>query len=189
LAQGLAAGSEGSPLEPLINPLAQTLGFSEDSEVDGVAQGLTTIGNALAADESPLSPLTAEFLAPVIGTSEMSDSSAGISGTIEEISEGLTDLTNEDSALAPLDPLTSALAEQALPVVSDGFSQLGQAIVDGSGMAGPAAPLVETIGNLLGGDRPTELILWISKPQDRYPLKIISQVRIRAAASQSEPIN
>ncbi|BET24885.1 hypothetical protein RGQ30_03860 [Limnobacter thiooxidans] len=170
LSQGLAAGSAGGPLDPVVNSLAQTLGFSEESEVDGVAQGLTAAGNVLASDESQLSVLTADLLAPVVGTSDMDAGSPGLSGTLQEVGEGLTDLTNEDSALAPLSPLTEGLAfvvaggedptggqlpEELSGGLAGGVGLLGQALVDGSEMAGPGAALVETVGNLLGGTRPT----------------------------------
>ncbi|EDM83185.1 hypothetical protein LMED105_09740 [Limnobacter sp. MED105] len=153
VSQGLAAGSQGGPLDPIVDPLAQTLGYSEDEGVDGVAQGLTYVGDVLASDQSPLSPITSDLLAPIVGTSDSDQDSEGVSGTLLEIGEGLTDLTNEDSALAPLDPVTSAVSEQALSSISDGVSQVGQIIVDGAEMAGPLTPLVETVGNLLGGDR------------------------------------
>ena len=170
LSQGLAAGSADGPLDAVVNPLAQTLGFSEESEVDGVAQGLTAAGNVLASDESPLSALTEEVLAPVVGTSDMNAGSPGLSGTLQEVGEGLTDLTNEDSALAPLSPLTEGLAfvvaggedptggqlpEELAGGLAGGVALLGQAVVDASEMAGPGAALFETVGNLLGGTRPT----------------------------------
>ena len=187
LSQGLAEGAEPTPLDPVVDPLAQTLGYSENEpaqqtmiarlstaeaenkgEVDGVAQGLTTIGNVLASDESPLNPLTAGILAPVVGTSDADAGSPGVPGTLQEVAEGLTDLTNPNSAFAPLAPLTSGLAfvvaggedptggqlpEQLTVGLAGGVALLGEQATDNSGSAGPGEPLVETVGNLLGGER------------------------------------
>ena len=189
LSQGLAEGAEPTPLDPLVDPLAQTLGYSENEpaaqegvisaaaanprarnkgEVDGVAKGLTKAGNVLASDESPLSPLTAGILAPVVGTKEDNTGSPGVPGTLQDVAEGLTDLTNPNGAFAPLAPLTSGLAfvvaggedptggqlpEQLTGGLAGGVALLGEQVADNSGSAGPGEPLVETVGNLLGGER------------------------------------
>ncbi|WP_306815182.1 hypothetical protein [Limnobacter parvus] len=188
LAQGLAEGAEPTPLDPLVNPLAQTLGFTENEpvqenmittaaanprarnkgEVDGVAQGLTKAGNVLASDKSPLSPLTAEILAPVVGTKNSDAGSPGVPGTLQEVAEGLTDLTNPESALAPLAPVTGGLAfvvaggedptggqlpEQLSGGLAGGVVLLGEQLTNNAETAGPGEPLIETVGNLLGGER------------------------------------
>ena len=82
--------------------------------------------------------------------------------------EGLTDLTNPDSALAPLAPLTNGLAfviaggedptggqlpEQLTGGLAGGVAVLGEQIVSNAEAAGPGAPLIETVGNLLGGEQ------------------------------------
>ena len=152
LSQGLAEGAEETPLDPVVDPLAQTLGYSEEDGTDGVASGLSSVGDTLAADESQLSPLTSEILAPIVGTDEESGGSTGLSGTLDETGEGLTDLTNEDSALAPLDPATSAVSDMVVSALSSGISDGGDAIIDNSEMAGPGEELITTVGTLLGGE-------------------------------------
>jgi len=152
LSQGLAEGAEETPLDPLVDPLAQTLGYSEADGTDGVASGLSSVGDTLAADESQLSPLTSDILSPIVGTDEGSGGATGLSGTLNEIGEGLTDLTNEDSALAPLDPATTAVSDMVVSALSSGISDGGDAIVENAEMAGPGAELITTVGTLLGGE-------------------------------------
>ncbi len=152
LSQGLAEGAEETPLDPVVDPLTQTLGYSEEDGTDGVAAGLSSVGDTLAGDESQLSPLTSDVLAPVVGTDEESGGSTGLSGTLDETGEGLTDLTNENSALAPLDPLTTAVSDMLVAPLSSGTSDAGDAFIDNAEMAGPGEELATTTGTLLGGE-------------------------------------
>ncbi|HEX4856404.1 MAG TPA: hypothetical protein VFV28_06290, partial [Limnobacter sp.] len=125
ISTGLDSGTENTPLAQLVDPLTQTLGSNEGA-VDGVAQGLADVANTLAGDSSPLAPITADLLAPIVGTEgELSDMN-GLPATLNEVSEGLTDLTGADSALAPLDPLTSALGE-GVDTLAGGVDMLGDA--------------------------------------------------------------
>lgn len=148
ISTGLDSGTENTPLAPLVDPLTETLG-SDSGAVDGVAEGLADVGNTLAGDDSPLAPLTSDILAPIVGTSGDTSDSNGVPGTLNEVSEGLTDLTAEDSALAPLDPVTGALGD-GVNTLADGVDTLGDAVADAS--AQDPTGLIGTVGELLGGD-------------------------------------
>lgn len=133
-------------LAPLIDPLSQTLG-SDGGVTDGVAQGLANVGSSLTNDSSVLEPLTSGLLGPVVGNSGGQE--GGVPQTLDQVSEGLTDLTNPDSALAPLDALTQPVGG-VVETLADGVNQLGEAL------AGPAAQdpsgLVGLVADVLGGD-------------------------------------
>jgi hypothetical protein len=68
---------------------------------------------------------------------------------LDQVAEGLTDLTNPDSALAPLSPLTEPLSG-VVETLADGVETLGQGITDAS--AQEPSGLAATVGDLLGGD-------------------------------------
>ncbi len=138
-----------SPLEPLsqlINPLTQTLG-SAAGEVDGIAQGVANIGTSLIGDNSVLSPLTSDLLGPIVGTSTGQD--GGLPQTLTQIGEGLTDLTNPTSAVAPLNALTDPLSDTVLTQLASGIQAIGD------GLAGVSAQdpsgVSSLLGSLLGG--------------------------------------
>jgi hypothetical protein len=145
---GLDSGTENTPLAPLVDPLTEILG-SDSGAVDGVAEGLTDVGNALAGDTSPLAPITSGILAPVVGTSDDTSDTNGVPGTLNEVSEGLTDLTAEDAALAPLAPVTGALGD-GVNALAGGVDTVGDAVTDAS--AQDPSGLIGTVGEVLGGD-------------------------------------
>jgi len=68
---------------------------------------------------------------------------------LNEVSEGLTDLTAEDSALAPLDTVTGAVGD-GVNTLADGVDTLGDAVTDAS--AQDPTGLIGTVGEVLGGD-------------------------------------
>jgi hypothetical protein len=148
ISTGLDSGTENTPLAALIDPLTQTLG-SDEGALDGVAQGLADVGNTLAGDASPLAPITSELLSPIVGTDGLNSDANGLPATLVEAGEGLTDLTAMDSALAPLDPLTSALND-GVDALAGGVEMLGNALTDAS--AQDPSGLLATVGELLGGD-------------------------------------
>lgn len=133
-------------LSPLINPLSQTLG-SDGGLTDGVAQGLANVGSTLTNDSSFLEPLTSGLLGPVVGNSAGQD--GGLPQTLDQVSEGLTDLTNPTSALVPLDAITQPVGG-IVETLADGVNELGNAL------AGPAAQdpsgLLGLVADLLGGE-------------------------------------
>jgi hypothetical protein len=133
-------------LAPVIDPLSQTLG-SNQGITDGVAQGLANVGSSLTGDDSILDPLTSGLLGPVVGNS--SGQNGGVPQTLDQVSEGLTDLTNANSALAPLDALTQPVGE-AVETVADGVNQLGDTLAQ----AAPQDPsgLLGLVADVLGGD-------------------------------------
>ena len=151
ISTGLDSGTENTPLAPLVDPLTETLG-SDSGAVDGVAEGLADVGNTLAGDSSPLAPITSDILAPVVGGSGDTSDTNGVPGTLNEVSEGLTDLTAEDAALAPLDPVTGAVGE-GVDTLAGGVDTLGDAVTDAS--AQDPSGLIGTVGELLGGDTGT----------------------------------
>jgi hypothetical protein len=149
VAQGMDDGVTTGPLEalsPVTTPLAQTLG-SDSGTTDGVAQGLANVGSTLADDQGALSPLTAEVLGPIVGTSEGQD--GGLPQTLTQTSEGVTDLSGEQSALAPLDPLTSGIAT-GVDTLAGGVEQAGQALADQSSQ--DPTGTVALVADLLGGE-------------------------------------
>ena len=148
ISTGLDSGTENTPLAPLVDPLTETLG-SDSGAVDGVAEGLADVGNTLAGDDSPLAPITSDILAPIVGGSGDTSDTNGLPGTLNEVSEGLTDLTAEDAALAPLDPVTGALGD-GVDTLAGGVDTLGDAVTDAS--AQDPSGLIGTVGELLGGD-------------------------------------
>jgi len=148
IATGLDSGTENTPLAPLVDPLTQTLG-SNQGAVDGVAQGLADVGNTLAGDNSPLAPITADLLSPIVGFDGQTSDMNGVPATLNEVSEGLTDLTADNAALAPLDPVTEALGD-GVDALAGGVDMLGDAIADAS--AQDPTGLLATVGELLGGD-------------------------------------
>ncbi|WP_341237477.1 hypothetical protein [uncultured Limnobacter sp.] len=148
ISTGLDSGTENTPLAPVVDPLTETLG-SDSGAVDGVAEGLADVGNTLAGDDSPLAPITSDILAPIVGTSDDTSDTNGLPGTLNEVSEGLTDLTAEDAALAPLDPVTSAVGD-GVDTLAGGVETLGNAVTDAS--AQDPTGLIGTVGEVLGGD-------------------------------------
>lgn len=148
ISTGLDSGTENTPLAPVVDPLTETLG-SDSGAVDGVAEGLADVGNTLAGDDSPLAPITSDILAPIVGTSDDTSDTNGLPGTLSEVSEGLTDLTAEDAALAPLDPVTSAVGD-GVDTLAGGVETLGNAVTDAS--AQDPTGLIGTVGEVLGGD-------------------------------------
>lgn len=133
-------------LAPLIDPLSQTLG-SNGGVTDGVAQGLANVGSSLTNDFSVLEPLTSGLLGPVVGNSGGQD--GGLPQTLNQVSEGLTDLTNPDSALAPLDALTQPVGD-VVETLADGVNQLGEALADPA--AQDPSGLLGLVADVLGGD-------------------------------------
>lgn len=133
-------------LSPLIDPLSQTLG-SDGGLTDGVAQGLANVGSTLTNDSSLLEPLTSGLLGPVVGNA--GGQNGGLPQTLDQVSEGLTDLTNPNSALAPLDAVTQPVGD-VVETLADGVNQLGDAL------AAPAAQdpsgLLGIVSDLLGGE-------------------------------------
>lgn len=149
VSSGLADGAAGTPLAPVIDPLTQTLG-STDGMVSGVAAALGEIGNVLAGDQSALAPITADLLAPIVGTMADSGTNNGIPGAVLDVGQGLTDLTKPTSALASLSPVTDAVSNSLLSPVASGVETIGQTLVDNS--ASDPSGLLNTVGTLLGGD-------------------------------------
>ncbi|HEY1058398.1 MAG TPA: hypothetical protein VGE55_06665 [Limnobacter sp.] len=145
---GLDSGAADTPLAPVVDPLTETLG-SNSGTVDGVAQGLSDVGNVLASDSSPLAPVTADLLAPIVGTNPDSGTANGLPGTLNEVSEGLTDLTAADSALAPLDPATSGVGG-AVDTLASGVETVGNAVTDASSQ--DPTGTIALVGDVLGGD-------------------------------------
>lgn len=133
-------------LAPVIDPLAQTLG-SDNGVTDGVAQGLANVGSSLTNDGSVLEPLTSGLLGPVVGNS--GGQNGGLPQTLDQVSEGLTDLTNSNSALAPLDVLTQPIGD-VVETLADGVNQLGEALA-GPAMQDPSG-LLGLVADVLGGD-------------------------------------
>ena len=172
ISTGLDSGTENTPLSPLVDPLTETLG-SDSGAVDGVAQGLADVGNTLAGDDSPLAPVTSEILAPIVGTSDDTSDTNGIPGTLNEVSEGLTDLTAEDAALAPLDPVTSAVGD-GVNTLADGVETLGGAVTDAS--AQDPTGLIGTVGEVLGGDSASsgDSGAGTALPTDALPLDMLT---------------
>lgn len=172
ISTGLDSGTESTPLAPLIDPLTETLG-SDSGAVDGVAQGLADVGNTLAGDDSPLAPITSDILAPIVGTSDDTSDTNGVPGTLNEVSEGLTDLTADDSALAPLNPVTSAVGD-GVNTLADGVETLGDALTDAS--AQDPTGLIGTIGEVLGGDTASSggSGAGSALPTDALPLELLT---------------
>lgn len=133
-------------LAPVIDPLAQTLG-SDSGVTDGVAQGLANVGSSLTNDGSVLEPLTSGLLGPVVGNS--GGQNGGLPQTLDQVSEGLTDLTNSNSALAPIDVLTQPIGD-VVETLADGVNQLGEALA-GPAMQDPSG-LLGLVADVLGGD-------------------------------------
>lgn len=145
-ASGLEQGSEGSPLEGLVAPLATTLG-SDDGQTTGVAQGLGAVGTTLAKDDSALAPLTSEILAPIVGDAGGGES--GLSNTVFDVGDGIEALTAEDSAVAPLAPVTGGLVT-GTDTLAAGLDEAGDAIYE-AGEQDPSG-VAKLVGDLLGGD-------------------------------------
>jgi len=145
LATGVDKGSEGTPLEMLVDPVSRTLG-SDEGQTSGVALGLSELGGVLSEDVSPLAPLTAELLGPVVGTHD--GSSNGLPGTLDAASSGVIELTS-DSALEPLSPVTEGLAT-VLDAVSEGVEMGGDTLAENAG-ADPTGTL-GLIAEILGGE-------------------------------------
>ena len=133
-------------LAPVIDPLSQTLG-SDEGVTDGVAEGLANVGSSLTNDSSILEPLTSGLLGPVVGNSDGED--GGLPQTLDQVSEGLTDLTNSDSALAPLDVLTEPVGD-LVETLGDGVNQLGEALAEPASQ--DPSELLGLVSDLLGGD-------------------------------------
>ncbi|MFN4329170.1 MAG: beta strand repeat-containing protein [Limnobacter sp.] len=144
IAAGLDAGTTGSPLEGLIDPVSELVG-SQEGATNGVAAGVAALGTTLALDDSPLAPLTSGILSPVVGQSAGVES--GLPSTLHQVALGLGDLTT-DSVLAPLAPVTDALAT-VLDTVGGGLAQGGAAITDFS--AQDPSGVAHLLGDLLGG--------------------------------------
>lgn len=143
---GLSEGAAGTPLEPVIVPLASTVG-SDSGTTSGVALGLGAVGTTLANDESPLAPLTAEVLAPVVG--DGGGANSGLSNTVFVAGDGIEALTSEDSALAPLAPVTGGVVT-GTDALATGLDEGGDAIY-AAGEQDPSG-LALLAGDLLGGD-------------------------------------
>ena len=146
---GLDEAFETPPLDalaPVIDPLSQTLG-SDGGVTDGVAQGLANVGSSLTGDSSVLEPITAGLLGPVVGNSSGQD--GGVPQTLDQVSEGLTDLTNSESALAPLDALTQPVGD-VVETLADGVDQLGEALAEPA--AQDPSGLLGLVADTLGGD-------------------------------------
>ncbi|MDH4395295.1 MAG: hypothetical protein QE278_06430 [Limnobacter sp.] len=133
-------------LAPLIDPLSQTLG-SNGGVTDGVAQGLANVGFSLTNDASVLEPLTSGLLGPVVGNS--GEQNGGVPQTLDQVSEGLTDLTNPDSVLAPLDALTQPVGD-VVETLADGVNQLGDALAEPA--AQDPSGVLGLVADVLGGD-------------------------------------
>jgi hypothetical protein len=140
------SSGQAAALAPVIDPLSQTLG-SNQGQTDGVAQGLANVGSTLTEDASVLAPLTTEVLGPVVGTSPGQD--GGLPQTLDQVSEGLTDLTNQDSAVAPLNAVTEPVGG-VLETLADGVGTLGDGV--GSVSAQDPSGLSGLVGDLLGSD-------------------------------------
>ncbi len=139
------SGGPAQPLEPVIDPASQTVG-SNNGTTDGVAQGLANVGSTFSGDQGALNPLTSGVVGPVVGNSAGQD--GGLPQTLNQTSQGLTDLTAQDSALAPLDPLTSGIAG-GVDTLAAGVQQAGQALADQS--AQDPSGTTALIADLLGG--------------------------------------
>jgi hypothetical protein len=152
LATGLDKGTEDTPLDVLIDPLSRTLG-SDESQTSGVALGLSELGGVLSEDVSPLAPLTAELLGPVVGIHE--GSSNGLPGTLDGVSSGLEELTNQ-SALEPLSPVTDGLGA-LLSALSEGIEMGGDALAENASVdpTGTLGLLAEVLGGEVNKPEPT----------------------------------
>ncbi len=147
-ATGLDEAVASSALEPLsavVDPLSQTVG-STDGVTDGAAQGVANVGSSLSNDSSALAPLTSELLGPVVGNSPGQD--GGAPQTLNQVGEGLTDLTNPDSALAPLDAVTQPVSD-GVGQVAAGVAQIGEALADASAQdpSGVTGLLADVLGS------------------------------------------
>lgn len=121
LATGLDAGTQGGPLEVLIDPVADLVG-SQEGVTSGVAAGVGALGTSLALDQSALSPLTSGLLAPIVGQSQGVES--GLPNTLDKTADGLTDLTS-NGAFEPLAPVTMG-ASAAVKAVANGCRGAGR---------------------------------------------------------------
>lgn len=145
LGTGLSDGTAGGPLGDLIAPLSNGVG-SNSGNTTGVATGLADVGQVLKSDTSPLAPLTAETLGPLVGTT--SGASGGLSGTVAQVGVASGDIT-ASGPLAPLMPVTDALAS-GTEALSSGLQTAGQTLADNS--AGDPSGSVALVASLLGGD-------------------------------------
>lgn len=152
LATGLDMGTEGTPLDVLVDPLARTLG-SDEGQTSGVALGLSELGGVLSEDVSPLAPLTAELLGPVVGTHDGSFN--GLPGTLDGVSSGLEELSNQ-SALDPLSPVTDGVGA-LLATLSDGIEMGGDALAENAPVdpTGTLGLLAEVLGGEVVKPEPT----------------------------------
>lgn len=152
LATGLDKGTAGTPLDVLVDPLARTLG-SDEGQTSGVALGLSELGGVLSEDVSPLAPLTAELLGPVVGTHDGSFN--GLPGTLDGVSSGLEELSNQ-SALEPLSPLTDGVGA-LLATLSDGVEMGGDALAENASVdpTGTLGLLAEVLGGDVVKSEPT----------------------------------
>jgi hypothetical protein len=152
LATGLDKGTEATPLDVMVDPLSRTLG-SDEGQTSGVALGLSELGGVLSEDVSPLAPLTTELLGPVVGTHE--GSSNGLPGTLDGVSTGLAELTNQ-SALEPLSPVTEGVGA-SLAALSEGIEMGGDALAENASVdpTGTLGLLAEVLGGEVVKPEPT----------------------------------
>lgn len=101
LTDGLSDGTEGTPLAALIDPLSEVLA-GDTIALTGVTSALADLGAALSLDNSPLAPLTADLLAPIVGTGPADAGELlGAGGNLTGIASG--------AGLPGLDTLTNLL--------------------------------------------------------------------------------
>ena len=150
ISTALDSATSDTPLEVLIDPLAGTLG-SEEGTISGVALGLSDLGNVLVSDQSVLSPLTSDVLAPLVGTSPDMSTDNGVPGVLLNTGDALTTLTSSNSALSLLDPVTEGVSDVLLSPLADGVEMIGQTLLDNS--AQDPSGVVDLLGQLLGGDQ------------------------------------
>ena len=147
VAIGLDEGAADSPVEPVVAPLIPVLG-SQDGEPSGLASGLGGVGTSLALDNSGLSPLTADILAPVVG--QAAGVQSGLPSTLDEVADSLTELTSE-STFEPLSTVTETSSD-AIHSASEGCRGVGKQVSnfarnnDSSGVS-------DFVADLLGGGR------------------------------------
>jgi len=130
---------------------------------------LANVGSTLTQDTSVLAPLTTEVLGPVVGTSAGQD--GGLPQTLNQASEGLTDLTNQDSALAPLNAVTEPVGG-VVDTLASGVGTLGDGVAqvsaqDPSGVSG-------LVGDLLGSN--TSAVSSTATSSQESPLPIPNPV-------------
>ena len=143
---GLTEGAQDSPLESLAQHVSATLG-SDNQQTSGIAQAIGTAGTTLANDESVLSPITSDLIAPLVGDAGGQES--GAASALLDTGDAVQVLTEDESPFAPLAPVTDGVAT-ATVALADVSNEVGDTLY-ANGEQDPSG-LVFLAGDLLGGD-------------------------------------